>query len=164
MRNEHDRAIRSFEPRDHVEQPLDLARAQRRRRLVENDQVRIERERLCDLDELALSGREIAGFRLERQGALLAEIGEDFAGASTHRRTREAAGTPEVWQEYVFEHRKIGREARLLHHHRDASIERFAWRAHVKWAAAIKDLATVATNVPGDHARECRLAGAVRAQ
>ena len=85
-------------------------------------------------------------------------------GAPAHRRTRQAAGTPEVGQEYVFEHGKIGREARLLHHHRDARIERFARRTHVERSAAIKDLAAVATNVPRDHARERRLAGAVGAE
>ena len=129
--------LRRFEPSDDVEQPLDLARAQRRRRLVEDDQARIERERLGDLDELSLRRREVARLGVERQRALLAEIGEDFAGATAHGRPRKAARPPELGQKDVFEHGKIGREARLLHHHRDAGVERLARRANVQRAAAI---------------------------
>ena len=41
--------------------------------------VGLERERLGDLDELALRGGEVARLRVERDCVLLAEIGENFA-------------------------------------------------------------------------------------
>ena len=84
MRDEDDRALRAFEPRDHVEQALDFTRAQGGGRLVENDQIGFERKRLGDLDELALGRRQVASLRFERQRVLLAEIAEDFAGPSPH--------------------------------------------------------------------------------
>ena len=94
----------------------------------------------------------------------LAEIGENFSSAPAHRRTRQPARRPKFGQEDVLEHREIGREARLLHHHRDAGVERLARRAHVERTAAIADLAAVAPDVAGDHPRQRRLAGAVGAE
>ena len=70
---------RAFESRDHVEQPLDLARAQRGGRLVEDDQIGFERQRLGDLDELALRRGKVARLGVERKRVLLPEIAEDLA-------------------------------------------------------------------------------------
>ena len=164
MRDEHDRALRAFEPRDHVEEALDFARAQGRRRLVENDQIGLERERFRDLDELALRGGKITRLRVERDRVLLTEIGENFARPPAHRRARQAAGPAEVGEENVLQHREVRREARLLHDHGDARIERLARAADVSRFAAIEDLAAVATDVTGNDAGERRLARAVGAQ
>ena len=84
MRDEDDRALRAFESGDHVEQALNFARAQRGGWLVENDEIRFERKRLGDLDELALGRGKVAGFRLERQHVLLAEIAKYLAGSPPH--------------------------------------------------------------------------------
>ena len=46
---------------DDAEQPLDLDRRERRGRLVHDDHLRVERQRLADLDDLLLGDREPAG-------------------------------------------------------------------------------------------------------
>ena len=46
--------------RGHAEQALDLDGRERRRRLVHHDHAGVERERLCDLDELLLGDRKPA--------------------------------------------------------------------------------------------------------
>ena len=74
----------ALESGDHVEQALDFARAQGGGRLVENDEIGFERERLGDLDELALGRGKVAGLRFERQRVLLAEIAKDLAGPPPH--------------------------------------------------------------------------------
>ena len=164
MRDEDDRALRAFEPRDDVEQALDFARAQGRRRLVENDQIGLERERLRNLDKLALRGGKIARLRVERDRVLLPEIGQNFARPPPHRRARQAARPAEIGEENVLEHREVRREARLLHDHGDARVERLARAADVSRLAAIEDLAPVATDMTGNDARQRRLASAVRAE
>ena len=164
MRDEHDRALRAFEPRDDIEKALDFARAQGRRRLVENDEIGFERERLRDLDELALRGRKVARLRVERDRVLLTKIGEDFARPPSHCRTRQAARPAEIGEKDVLEDRQVGRETGLLHDHGDARIQRLAWAANVSRFAAIEDLATVATDVTGDDARKRRFAGAIGPQ
>ena len=54
MRDKYDGASRAFEPGDDIEQALDFARAQGRRRLIENNNISPERERFSNLDQLAL--------------------------------------------------------------------------------------------------------------
>ena len=164
MRDEDDRALRAFEPRDDVEQALDFARAQGRRRLVEDDQIGFQRERFRDLDELALRGGKVARLRVERDRVLLTEIGENLARPPAHCRARQPPGPAEIGEENVLQDREVRREARLLHDHGDARVERLARAADVSRFAAIEDLAAVATDVTGNDAGERRLARAVRAQ
>ena len=164
VRNKHDGAARPFQPSDDVEQPLDLTRAQRRRRLVENDEVRAEHERLGDFDKLALRRQKVARLGVEREDILLPEIGEDLARAPPHRRARKPAGLAQVGQKDVFQNRKVRREAGLLHDHGDAGVQRLARRARFERPAAIGDLAGVAANMAGNDARQCRFAGAVGAE
>ena len=164
MRDEDDRALRAFEPRDDVEQALDLARAQGRCRLVEDDEIGFERERFRNLDELALRRGKVARLRVERDRVLLTEIGENLARPPAHRRARQPARPAEIGQENVLEHREVRREAGLLHDHGDAGVERLARAADVSRRAAIEDLAAVATDVTGNDPGERRLAGAVGAE
>jgi len=164
MRDEYDRALRCFEAADDVEQPLDFARAQGRRRLIENDEVGLERERFRNLHKLALRGGKIAGFRVERDGVLLTQIGENLARSPAHRRARQPARPPKVGKENVLQNREVRREAGLLHDHGDARIERLARAANVSRRAAIENLTAVATDMTGNDAGERRLARAVGAE
>ena len=52
-----------------VEEHLDLVLGQRGGRLVEHEQLRVERERLDDLDDLLLGRRELADERLAGRSA-----------------------------------------------------------------------------------------------
>ena len=164
MRDEYDRALRAFKPRNDVEEALDFARAQGCCRLVEDNQIGLQRQRFCDLDELALRGGKIARLGVERDRLLLTEIGENLARPTAHCGTRQPPGPAEIGEENVLQNREVRREARLLHDHGDACVERLARAADVSRFAAIEDLAAVATDVTGNDAGERRLARAVRAQ
>ena len=58
---------RCLQPADQREQPRRLARRQRCRRLVEDDDAGIELQRLGDLDQLPLARRQALDQRLRRQ-------------------------------------------------------------------------------------------------
>ena len=164
MRDEYDRASRPFKPRDDVEEALDFTRAQGCCRLVENNQIGFQRQRFCDLDELALRGGKVARLGVERDRVLLTEIGENFARPPAHCRARQPAGPAKVGEENILQDREVRREARLLHDHGDARVERLARAADVSRLATIEDLAAIAADVTGNDAGERRLARAVRAQ
>ncbi len=164
VRDEDDRALRGLESRDHVEQTLDFARAQGGGRLVENDEIGFERERLGDLHELALGRGKVAGFRFQRQRMLLAEVGEDLAGAPPHGGPRQPPGPAEIGKENVLEHREVGGETCLLHHHGDAGVKRLARTAHVERLAAVHDLPRIAAHMARYDARQRRLSGPIRAE
>ena len=164
VRDEYDRALRAFEPRDHVKEALDFAWAQRRRRLIENDEIGLQCECFRDLDQLALCCRKIPCLRIERNGVLLTEIGEDLARPPAHGGARQPTGPAEIREENVFQDRQVRRKAGLLHDHGDARIERLARAPDVERFAAIEDLAPVATDVAGNHAGKGRLSRAIGAQ
>ena len=164
MRDEDDRALRAFEPCDDVEQALDFARAQGRRRLVENDEIGVERKRLRDLDELALRCGKITRLGVQRDRVLLSEISENLTRPPAHRWARQAARPTEVGEENVLKDREVRRKTGFLHDHGDASVQRLARAADVSRRATIEDLAAVTTHMTGNHARQRRLSRAVRAQ
>src|ERR1700722_13319507 len=114
MRDEDDRALRTFEPRDDVEKTLHFAWTQGRRRLVENDEIGFERERFRNLDKLALGGGKIARLRVERDRVLLTKIAGVFPPPPVHCRARQPAGPAKIGEKNVLQDRKIRREARLL--------------------------------------------------
>ena len=59
MRDEDDADARRLEIGDDLEEPVRLGDGEARRRLVHDDDAGIERQRLGDLDELALGEREV---------------------------------------------------------------------------------------------------------
>jgi hypothetical protein len=154
----------AFEPRDDVEEALDFAWAQGRRRFIENDEIGLERERFRNLDELALGSGKVARLRIERDSVLLTEIGENLARSPAHCRARQPARPAEIGKKNVLQHRKVRRKTGLLHDHGDARIERLTRAADVLRFTAIEDLAAVATDVAGNDAGERRLARAIGAQ
>ena len=61
VRDEQDRGACRAQRLDDAEQPLDLRRRERSRRLVHHDHPRVKRQRLRDLDDLLLGDRKAAG-------------------------------------------------------------------------------------------------------
>ena len=110
MRDEDDRALRAFKSRDHVEQALDFARTKGGGRLVENDQIGFERERLGDLYELTLGRGEVARLRFELQRVLLAEIAKDLARPPPHGEPREPPRPAKIRKENVLKDGEVRRE------------------------------------------------------
>ncbi len=162
VRDEDQTVAGVAQPRHHLEQALHLARAQRGGRLVEDDERRVERERLGDLDELTLRRGEPSHLLRERQAVRLAETVEDVAGALPQHAAPQPAGAAQLGEKDVLDHGEIGREAGFLHHHRDARADRIARRLRVERRAAEPDAAAVAPHMPADHPRQRGLAGAVR--
>ena len=152
------------QPRHHVEQPLHLARRERGRGLVEDDQRGPDRERLRDLDQLPLRAGQPLHFLSERQRLALAEALENSLRPRPQRAEAQSAGARKLRQEHVLQHGEVGCEARLLHHHRDAGADRLAGVARRQRRAAPDDAAAIALQVPADDARERGLAGPVRAE
>ncbi|OWK19558.1 hypothetical protein AJ88_39925 [Mesorhizobium amorphae CCBAU 01583] len=147
---------------DHdVEQPLDLAGAERCRRFVEDDEVGFQRQRLGDLDQLALRGGERAHVAVERQLRALAEAGEYVLGFPSHRAEPGQAGPAELGEKNVLDHRQIGSETGFLHDQRDAGIDGIAGAADRERLAPVGDVASIRADLAADDARQRRLAGAV---
>ena len=85
-------------------------------------------------------------------------------GAPPHQRVGQTPGPAERRQEDVFGDRQIGREAGLLHHHRDADVQRLARRPQIEWLSLVGYGAFVAPHMSRDDARQRRFAGAVGAE
>ena len=107
------------------EEPVDLDPAERRGRLVHDQQARVERDGLGDLDDLLVGDRESPSgtARVDPD----AETGEERLGLGVHRRPVDAAAAAVrlTAHEDVLGHRQVGEERGLLVDHRDA---RAPWR------------------------------------
>ena len=77
-------------PAQHVEQPLDLGRRQRRGRLVENDDARAGKQHAREFDELLHADRKIAepGARVDVEPEVLQLLGRRVAPSGARRRCR----------------------------------------------------------------------------
>src|SRR5262245_614629 len=64
MRDEHDAAAFALQLANELEEYLHLPGVERRRRFVENDDARLARQELEDLDDLALIGGQVRYERL----------------------------------------------------------------------------------------------------
>ena len=113
MRDIDDRhALAAQSPQD-GEQALDLAAAQRGRRLVEHQHGRIMGERLGDFDELALGKRQPADRYVVRH--LHADPGERLPRCGPHRGDVEQAEAARlVAQCDILRHRQVWKQAQLL--------------------------------------------------
>ena len=154
-----------LEPGDHVEQALDFARAQRRRRLVEDDQVGLQRQRLGDFDELALRHRQAAHLEVERERRRPARGRRVSPARAPHRSTGEPAGPRNSGRKMFSSTDRSG--ARLVSCITMAMPASSASRGDLRVERAgrvIAYRAAVATHVTGDDAGERRLAGAVGAE
>ena len=86
VRDVDDRLAVGGQPADQLEEPRRLPRGERCGRLVEDDDARVELQRLRDLHELALAGREALDRRVGRQ------VQADLAPAARPCARRAPAG------------------------------------------------------------------------
>ena len=103
----------------HGEQLLGLLRGEHRRRLVEDDDVRIAPQALDDLDPLAESGGELADDRVgvEAEAVAIADLADEGAG--------RAGGRACPFAEHdVLPHAQLVDEAEVLVDHADAERRR----------------------------------------
>ena len=126
------------QPSGDLEQPGHLGIRQRRARLVHDDDARVDRQRLDDLDHLLVgdrqSAREPAGIEVD------AEVGEEDRGVLDHLRPvhdpAAARLSPDV---DVLGEREVGEERGLLVDDRDALLAGRARIALVEGAAVELD-------------------------
>ena len=162
MRDIDDRHAFGLEVGDDAEQDLDFRRAQRRSRLVHDQDARVARHRLGDLDQLLLADHQVVDHRAridaglqplhQRRGLpfLLAVI--DVAMAHDF-----AAG------EDVLRHREVAEQVQFLEHHADAVRHRIGGVEEDDWLAVEQDAPGSRAFDAGDHLHQRRFAGAVLA-
>ena len=143
MRNEDERLAALGQEPHHIKQPVDLVRRKRGGGLVEDDDFGVDRHRLQDLDHLPLTRREIAQRRAQRQMPALTELLEQGVGARGELTPGNPAGRAKLRQVDIFEHAQIRRQARLLHHHRDAGADRLARRGEARRRAEEPNFAAI---------------------
>ena len=122
--DEQDRDAAVAQPADDAEQPLDLVGGQRRGRLVEDQDARLDRQRLRDLDELLVGHRQAADRRADVE--LDVELLEQRLRLPARRAPVEQAEPAgrRVADEDVLGDRQVGEEPRLLVDDRDAERAR----------------------------------------
>ncbi len=165
VRDEDHRApvVRHRAERD--EERVGLLRGQHRRRLVEDEHLRLAVERLQDLHPLLLAHRELPRARagVDGEAVALGELGDTPLVRA--RVEDEAAAHVAV----VAEHDVLGdgermHEPEVLVHHPDAGIERLARRVEVDLPPVELELTRVGAVQAGEDVRERALAGAVLAE
>ena len=119
VRDVDDRHALGLEPAQKGEQLLDLAAGKRGRRLVENEHAHVARDRLDDLGELALPGREISdqGLRIDLDAERLEEFARAPCGSFVVDQPKAVLGL--VVQEDVLRRRQRRHETHLLEDHAD---------------------------------------------
>ena len=112
---------------DQREEPLGLACGQRRRRLVEDDDLGVELQSARSLDQLALAGRKAIERRVRREieAHLLKQLACPRREAcAVDERKRSDATARKVRQKNVLGDRQIGEEIELLMDEGDAVSRR----------------------------------------
>ena len=136
---------------------------QRRGRLVEDEQARVERERLDDLDDLLLRGREVADER-PRAEADLADLLEQLRRPALHRAdVDDPVARRLAVDEDVLRDGPVGEQVELLEDDRDAGglgLDRVVEGVRL---AVDQDLAGVGGMHAREHLHQRRLAGPVLA-
>ena len=165
VRHEDDRHAGALQVRHDREQAVGLGQGEARRRLVHDDELGVERQRLDDLQHLALgdgqrrhgrAGREVAAEPLQQrrhapvQGRPVDEA--QRAGAGRLAADEDVGGRVEVVE-----------EVELLVHEGDAGAERLGDRERGVLDAADRDRAGGGRHDAAQHLHQRRLAGAVLA-
>ena len=164
MRDVDDEHPRGREAPGEVEQPLGLARGERRRRLVEDEDGRVARQRLGDLDHLAFGERQPPDLDVgpgDRDAVALEEgerIGPHLAGPHGPERGEGLAAEPDVLLDG-----EVGNQRQLLEDGRDAGALGGARIGGDERLAAQENPAFVGAERPGEDLDEGALAGAVLA-
>ncbi|CAI7638077.1 unnamed protein product, partial [Penicillium discolor] len=151
------------EPADDRVQQLHLAVAEGGGRLVHRDHLRVERQRLHDLDDLLLGHRQRAhpGLRIDEGDA---EIAQQLPGTHVHGPDVDEPRAPRLPAEIdVLRDRALREQGELLEHRDDAGVHRLP-RVHVAhFRAAVRDRPLVGRLHARDDLHEGGLARAVLA-
>ena len=117
-------------------EPLDLVLGERRGRLVHDHDARVQRHRACDLHELDLRHREVAGLGIGVE--LDADLVEEPAGVASHPGVvhESEAAAREPAQPDVLHDRARRDRVELLLDHRDACAHRLRRRGEPHRLAA----------------------------
>ena len=160
VRDEDDAPALRDEVARRLEHALDLGLAERRGRLVEDEQARVADEQTGDLDELPLADRERLDGRPELHVAE-AELVEDAARVLGEAATPVEERHVEPAEEDVVLDAELGNEAQLLVHERDAVRLRVVRVPERDLLAVEADHALVRPDEPDERLHERALAGAV---
>ena len=162
---DHRRAL-GLHPRQQGEQPLDLARFQRRGRLIENKELAAPAQRLGDGNELALGEAQSidTGIGVRRKF----ELGERGPrlfphGVAINGRNAKPAAHRRVVQRQVFGNRQGRDESQLLRNGGNARRDGIVRAAEVIGLAINRDLALIGPVHAAQNPRQRRFAGAVLA-
>ena len=162
MRDEDDRPAPLPQAADDLVESRRLGRREARRRLVEDDQVRLARERAQDLHLLLLRQRQVPHDRVRSQveAGLLDQPVEPFP----ERPTVDEAGASRLdAEEHVLGHGQPRDERDLLGDERDPADERLARGAERHRRPPQHQVALVLREDAGDDLAQRGLAGAVLA-
>ena len=161
--DEQDRDATRPQVADDREQALDLVRRERRRRLVEDQDARLDRQRLGDLDELLVGHRQAADRRADVE--LDVELLEQGLRGPPRRapvEDPEPAGRG-VADEHVLGDGQVREEARLLVDDGDAEGAGVGGAVDLGRLAVERDRAAVGLVDAGQDLDQRALAGAVLA-
>ena len=107
VRDEDDSAVRGFQTRDDIEQPLDLAGLKDAVGSSKIIRLALSASALAISTSWRLRRGELPHFGFERQRLILTEFGQDLLGAAPHELVGEAPGPAESRQEDVFGDRQV---------------------------------------------------------
>ena len=164
VRDEDRRDALLPQPPDEAEERLDLVVGERARRLVEDQDARVDRERASDLDHLLLIGSQAP----HGQGRVEIETETLQSSLRPGVSSRRQSIMPpplchSVTEEDVLGDREFGREGRLLGHRRDALPQGVGRVSERSWPTVERDLRRHRLHLTGEDLEHGRLARAVLA-
>ena len=164
VRNVDHRNAVAGQPPHHIEQFFGFGKGQRRRRLVEDQDPEVARQRLGDLDDLGLCRRKGRHFqrRIDGDAKLRDEHPCPIAHGADIHLTQPLRRLPAG--EDVLGNRKLRHQRAFLMHDADAEIAGRLFVELADFGAIDQDAALVARIDAGDDLAEGRLAGAVFAE
>ena len=164
MADEHHGDVLRAQVVDDAEQPLDFAARQRRRRLVHDQHAGVDRQRPGDLDELLL-GTAQAAEDLVGRATQADDLQERRCPIIDLRPVEIAEAIPgRMAHEDVLGDGKVGEEAGMLVHDRDAAVQRIDGGTQHHRCAVDRHMARVGPVHAGQHLDAGALAGAVLAE
>ena len=164
MRNVEERDALRPQPLEHLEDRAHIRLAQRRGRLVENENARSASQRLGDLDHLLARQRQIlhqhVGMTVGRAGAVQRFLGEPALRPGVdHPQAARRVG-----EQNVFGDREVRNQRELLEDTDDASVGGARRRGEPHLAIVEQHPALVRPDHPGHDLHQGRLSGAVLAE
>jgi len=162
MRDVDDPHARALELVDDGEEMLGLGLRERGGGLVHDEHLGIERERLGDLDHLALRDRERAQGRVRIDVDMKARQDAPCVGAQS-RAVDEAAHARFACEVDVLGHGEVRHEVELLMDHRDPGGLGLASGREARGATLVRHATAVGLKLTADHFHQGRFARAILA-